>query len=147
MSLDRTKFSRITVNTDEDDDVVIHAGARPEPEAASADQGVSAEGTLNGTVDEDVPEDGLAEEVPTEGRETVAHAPTECAAAPGAPVDRDPSSRRAVRDTKPVQSKIDYRETTAEDLDSAPMSLMQKIIIVLAALAVVAIIAYIAFVR
>ena len=31
MSLDETKFSRITVTSDDEDDVVIHAGARPEP--------------------------------------------------------------------------------------------------------------------
>lgn len=101
MAQDETKFSHITVTSDDEDDVVIHAGLRsttppapavatPEPEAAPVLE--------------------------------------------PAPEPPAPEARR----------KDDYRETTAEDLESEPMSLMQKALIAIAVVLVVAVAAYIA---
>lgn len=146
VSIDRTKFSRITVTSDEDD-VVIHAGARPEPATAPENDDAFAEhapeggmpggeaGTDGDELEEEAPLDAPGDPARTE-RETV----------PGAP-DRVPSAERAARAATSAKPDAAYRETTAEDLESAPMSLMQKIIIALAALAVVAIVAYIVLVR
>ena len=144
MSLDRTKFSRITVTSDEDDDVVIYAGVRSEPLSAPADE-PSAE-DLPGDeafnaheVDEEVCEDTASSDVLADD-ELV-----EYKKAAGTLTDRDSSPKRAAQKAASAQPDTGYRETTAEDLASSPMSLMQKIIIAVAALAVLAIVVYIAF--
>lgn len=116
MALDDTRFSHITVTDDEDDDVVIHAGARP----------VAAGGAARNEAPAPAPED---------------------------PRDADPAAARAGEQAAPADppssSKAgkEYRETTAEDLEAGPMSLMQKVIIVVAVLLVIAFAVYYMFLR
>ena len=138
VSLDRTRFSRITVTSDEDDEVVIHAGAR-------------AESTLPATEDDDA-RCGEAIGGDMAGGDTSSDVPaaeeqTKRTVAADAPKEHDSSSDRPVRKTEFVGSDASSHKTTADDLELAPMSLMQKIIIILAGLAVVAIVVYIALMR
>ena len=146
VSIDRTKFSRITVTSDEDDDVVIHAGARPEPATAPVGDARAEHAPEGGMPGDEAGIDGsaLEEEAPRDAPDDPAR--TERAAASDSS-ERVPSAERAARAATSAKPNEGYRETTAEDLESAPMSLMQKIIIVLAVLAVIAIVAYIALVR
>ena len=113
MALDDTRFSHITVTADDEDDVVIHAGARPEPAARPA-------AGPAGSQDEERPR----------------------------PVEAPEGERRPAQPSVPASSADKgYRETTAEDLEGSPMSLMQKAIIVIAALFVVGFVAYYLFLR
>lgn len=112
MSLDETKFSRIAVTNDDEDDVVIHAGARPEPAQQPASSGGS-------------PQDGALPDEPDAQRPDESEAASISAAPAGG--------------KKPDKG---YRETTAEDLEPVPMSLTQKVVIVLAALLIVGAVAY-----
>lgn len=112
MSLDETKFSRIAVTNDDEDDVVIHAGARPEPAQQPASSG--------GSPQDDALSDGLDAQRPDEPE--------------AAPASAAPAGGR-----KPDKG---YRETTAEDLEPLPMSLTQKVVVALAALLIVGAVAY-----
>lgn len=112
MSLDETKFSRIAVTNDDEDDVVIHAGVRPEPVPQPASSGGSPhDDALSGTSDSPRPDEPEA-------------APASAAPAGGKKPDKG------------------YRETIAEDLEPVPMSLTQKVVLAVAALLIVGAVAY-----
>ena len=106
------KYSFITVETDDDDDVVIQAGA---PVAEARPATVSAPAPVVAPAPEPV---------------------AEPAPAPAPVVEPAPVARQAKK------GKDAYRETTLEDLESAPMGTMQKVIIAVAILAVVAFAVY-----
>lgn len=127
MSLDQTKFSRITVTDDEEDDVVIHAGMRPAPTSPSSSSGVAP-------IDDGSDGESKTQADQQQNREK----------APASAKSETPRS-----DASPNSPKADksYHETTAEDLKATPMSLTQKIVIVLAALLIIAFIAYVMFMR
>ena len=107
------EFSHITVTADDDDDVVIQAGAVEEP---------AAEELVDEATAEDVGDavEGVAEEDPALPEQGAEVPPTADAKAQGKAGDAS------------------YHETTLEDLESAKMSTTQKVIIVVAVLGVIA---------
>lgn len=117
MASDEKKFSHITVTSD-DDDVVIQAGVRSSDTAP----------------DDEVVVDEVVE--PQADNEAV---PESSSTSRG---DADETDRGDV-----AASDTSYRETTAEDLEVEPMSLMQKVIIGVALVAIVAFVAYYVFLR
>ena len=124
---DDKKYSFITVSADDDDDVVIQAGI---PAAATV-----VEPELE---PEPVPEPEPAEDFAPEPEPAPAAEPlVESAPAPAPAVAAAPSAG--------AKQKSGYRETTLEDLDSAPMGTTQKVIIVAAVLGVLAFVAYYLF--
>lgn len=117
MAAAEPKFSHITVTADDEDDVVIQAGARStRPEAEEAPR----------------PEAPAPRRVGASAGESAGEAAHERAEAPA------PASKG---------KQDDYRETTLDDLKAAPMSPMQKVILALAGVGVVLIVAYCLFMR
>ncbi|HIW75416.1 MULTISPECIES: SURF2 Surfeit locus protein 2 [Gordonibacter] len=118
---DEKAFSHITVSADDEDDVVIVAGARPASRASG-------------------------EVRPAAG---AAAAPTPVAAAPEpepAPTIA-PAPDPAPAASPSRQPKEDVSETTLEDLKGEPMPLTQKIVIAVAALLIVSFAVYYFFLR
>lgn len=126
---DDKRFSHITVNAGEDDDVVIQAGAY-----APAFQ-VQAE---------------AAEEVPADQAQWEAEAPageSEPAYEPEpepahAPAHVAPQHAAAHAPERAARPADDYNEQTLEDLDAGPMSGMQKAVLAGVAIIIVAAIVY-----
>ena len=112
MAAGEPKFSHITVTPDDEDDVVIEAGARPSRSATPA---------------------------APRAEEPVA-APVEAPKAPAAP--EAPARAEADDAPKKRAKDADYQETTIDDLKAAPMPLAQKIVLALAAVGVIAIAVY-----
>lgn len=121
MISDDAKYSHIAVSSDDEDDVVIHAGIRSDGERAAVsrtdeerDDGELRSRSENGAEDAS-PDEGVAgEEAP------------------------------AGRGSHPADS---FRETTEEDLAHTSMSTMQKTIIAVALLVVVGFVIYYSFLR
>lgn len=111
------EFSHITVTADDDDDVVIQAGA------------VDAAGDAEAEVDKTVVED--ADGAP----EAFAEGVVESDSAPDAPEAADAEAHPA---SQARANDAGYHETTLDDLESTKMSTTQKVIIVLAVLGVIA---------
>ena len=111
---DATGFTHITVSTDDDDDVVIQAGIADDPAEAPAVPEPAG------------PAEGAEAEVPAAVAE-VAVAESAAAEAAEAPA---PAPAPRLDDG--------YRETTLEDIQSAPMSSTQKVVIVVALLGIIA---------
>ena len=129
MTGDAQKFSHISVASDDEDDVVIEAGA---PRFRSYGEGEPAAQPAG---------DGAAS------------AANKTAAAGGGEGSSEPPSRastpapeRAAKADKPAKASAParkgYEETTLEDLESAKMSGMQKGIIAVALIGIVAFIVY-----
>lgn len=131
---DDLKFTHISVTSDEDEDVVIQAGA---PSAAPATSGVSSPAVKQ------VTEPQAA--VTPEARATpvtempVASKPASAAAPQPAP---KPASAAA---SKTAKKKDGYHETTLEDIESVKMSGTQKAVIAVAVLAIIAFVVYYVF--
>ena len=131
-------FKHIAVTSDVDDDVVIHAGVkRPLDEGlAAADAAKSLEGEANATSSQPMQQPSQ----PVESSQ-----PNEAAPMRSEEHDESAASRTA-KGSAVVHDG--YRETTLDDLKSAPMSSMQKGIIVFAVLAIaVAVVYYMMFMR
>lgn len=111
------EFSHITVTADDDDDVVIQAGA--------VDETGEGESVIEEIVVEDG--DGAPEAFAEDAAEFDSAADEPEASGAGAP-----SASRARADD------AGYHETTLDDLESSKMSTTQKVIIVLAVLGVIA---------
>ncbi len=132
------KYSFITVGTDDDDDVVIQAGApacQPagfEPESAAD----LAEPEVEPAWEPEPALDLEPELAPAE----------DLGAAPEPEPEPEPALKAAPApvSAKP-KAKDGYRETTLEDLESAPMGSTQKLIIGIAVLGIAAFVAYYLF--
>ena len=112
MAAGEPKFSHITGTPDDEDDVVIEAGARPSRSAAPAAR--RAEGPVAASVE--APPAPAAPEAP-------------------ARAEADDAPKKRAKDAG-------YQETTIDDLKAAPMPLAQKIVLALAAVGVIAIAVY-----
>ena len=131
MTGDAQKFSHISVASDDEDDVVIEAGA---PRSRSYGEGESVSQPAR-------------DEAPARA------AATEATAADGGEGSSEPPSRaftpapeRAAKADKPAKASASarkgYEETTLEDLESTKMSGMQKGIIAVALIGIAAFIVY-----
>ena len=131
MTGDAQKFSHISVASDDEDDVVIEAGA---PRSRSYGEGESAS-------------QPAGDEAPARA------AATEAAEADGGEGSSEPPSRastpapeRAAKADKPAKASAParkgYEETTLEDLEGTKMSGMQKGIIAVALIGIAAFIVY-----
>ena len=126
------KFSRITVTSDADDDVVIQAGAYPRetPEEAS---GEAARKRVARAADDVSTADGGG------GADAEALEPR---VSPGASEGGAGTAGASVGSSDPAHGKDAYRETTLADLEGAKMPTMQKAIIAVAVLLVLAFAVY-----
>ena len=131
MTGDAQKFSHISVTSDDEDDVVIEAGA---PRSRSYGEGESTS-------------------QPARDEATARAAATEATAADGGEGPSEPPSRastpapeRAAKADKPAKASAParkgYEETTLEDLEGTKMSGMQKGIIAVALIGIAAFIVY-----
>lgn len=131
MTGDAQKFSHISVASDDEDDVVIEAGA---PRSRSYGEGEPAAQPSG--------DEAAASEVPIEAAE-----------AAGGEGSSEPPSRastsapeRAAKADKPAKASAParkgYEETTLEDLEGTKMSGMQKGIIAVALIGIAAFIVY-----
>ena len=131
MTGDAQKFSHISVASDDEDDVVIEAGA---PRSRSYGEGESAS-------------------QPARDEAAASAAATEATAADGGEGSSEPPSRastpapeRAAKADKPAKASAParkgYEETTLEDLEGTKMSDMQKGIIAVALIGIAAFIVY-----
>ena len=137
MTGDAQKFSHISVASDDEDDVVIEAGAPRsrsygEGEPAAQPAGDEATSAANKTAAADGGE-GFAD----------------CASTGAAPAERvsTPAPERAAKADKPARkasapARKGYEETTLADLEDTKMSGMQKGIIAVALIGIVAFIVY-----
>ena len=120
-------FSHITVTPAEEDDFVINAGvAKPDERAAKAQPLPADEANLRAV--------SASESQGAERLESRS-----------APKEQQPIEARSARSTRgKARSKVasEYHETTLEDLDSGPMSLTQKIVIVAAILCLIGAVTY-----
>lgn len=122
---DEKAFSHITVSADDEDDVVIVAGARPASRASGEVR-------------------PAAEVAPAPAPTPVAAAPEPEPAPTAAPA---PEPEPAPAASASRQPKEDVSETTLEDLKGEPMPLTQKIVIAVAALLIVSFAVYYFFLR
>ena len=131
MTGDAQKFSHISVASDDEDDVVIEAGA---PRSRSYGEGEPAAQPSG--------DEAAASEVPIEaaeaaGGEGSSEPPSRACA---------PAPERSVKADKPAKASVParkgYEETTLEDLEGTKMSGMQKGIIAVALIGIVAFIVY-----
>ena len=120
MASDDSKFSHITVHADDDGEFVIQAGIPAHAPAESAEPE-----SVASTVAESEP-GGASADAPAVEQEIV------------------PDEAAGQGERKKAGSK-EYRETTADDLEAAPMSGMQKAIIAVALLCVFGSVAYYMF--
>lgn len=130
MTGDAQKFSHISVASDDEDDVVIEAGAPRsrsygEGESASQPAGDEATSAANKTAAAD-------------GGEGPSESPSRAST---------PAPERAAKADKPARktsapARKGYEETTLEDLESTKMSGMQKGIIAVALIGIAAFIVY-----
>ena len=131
MTGDAQKFSHISVASDDEDDVVIEAGA---PRSRSYGEGESASQPSGDEAAASEVATGAAEAGGGEGSSEPS--PQACA----------PASERAAKAGKPAKASAStrkgYEETTLEDLESTKMSSMQKGIIAVALIGIVAFIVY-----
>ena len=128
MTGDAQKFSHISVASDDEDDVVIEAGA---PRSRSYGEGESASQPAG----DEAPARAAATEA--DGGEGSSEPPSRAST---------PAPERAAKADKPAKASAParkgYEETTLEDLESTKMSGMQKGIIVVALIGIAAFIVY-----
>lgn len=164
-------FSHITVSSDEEEDFVIEAGVRSDArfddvrdeadevedagadEAGGACEAACADARLDVGEDEAAARGVLADESEALDDEELAAGEEEAGCEEdGAQPQRSDQPQRQKRSEQQRRSssthstaggeESSYRETTMEDLESAPMSTMQKAIVVVALLAIVAAVVY-----
>lgn len=137
MTGEAQKFSHISVASDDEDDVVIEAGAprfRSYGEGESAAQSAGDEAAASAANKTSVVDggEGFAD------RASAGAAPAERVSAP--------APERAAKADKPATASASarkgYEETTLEDLESTKMSGMQKGIIAVALIGIAAFIVY-----
>lgn len=131
MTGDAQKFSHISVASDDEDDVVIEAGA---PRSRSYGEGEPAAQPSG--------DEAAASEVPIEAAEAAGgEGPSESPSRASTP-----APERAAKADKPAKASAParkgYEETTLEDLEGTKMSGMQKGIIAVALIGIVAFIVY-----
>ena len=137
MTGDAQKFSHISVASDDEDDVVIEAGA---PRSRSYGEGESASQLAR-------------DEAPSAANKTAAadggEGLADRASSGVAPAERasTPAPERAAKADKPARkasasARKGYEETTLEDLEGTKMSGMQKGIIAVALIGIAAFIVY-----
>ena len=131
MTGDAQKFSHISVASDDEDDVVIEAGA---PRSRSYGEGESASQSAG---DEAPARAAANKTAAADGGEAPSESPSRAST---------PAPERAVKADKPAKASAParkgYEETTLEDLESAKMSGMQKGIIAVALIGIAAFIVY-----
>ena len=129
MTGDAQKFSHISVASDDEDDVVIEAGA---PRSRSYGEGESAARPAG-----DKATSAANKTAATDGGEGPSEPPSQACA---------PAPERAAKADKPATASAStrkgYEETTLEDLESTKMSGMQKGIIAVALIGIAAFIVY-----
>lgn len=138
MTGDAQKFSHISVASDDEDDVVIEAGA---PRSRSYGEGESVSQPAR---DEAPAHAAATEATAADGGEGLAdRASSGVASAERAST---PAPERAAKADKPAKASAParkgYEETTLEDLESTKMSGMQKGIIAVALIGIAAFIVY-----
>lgn len=131
MTGEAQKFSHISVASDDEDDVVIEAGA---PRVRSYGEGVSAAQPAG----DEAAASAANKTSVVDGGEGFA----DRASAGAAPAERvsTPAPERAAKADKPARKG--YEETTLADLEDTKMSGMQKGIIAVALIGIVAFIVY-----
>lgn len=132
MTGDAQKFSHISVASDDEDDVVIEAGA---PRSRSYGEGESVSQPAR---DEALARAAATEATAADGGEGPSESPSRAST---------PAPERAVKADKPARktsapARKGYEETTLEDLESTKMSGMQKGIIAVALIGIAAFIVY-----
>ena len=132
MTGDAQKFSHISVASDDEDDVVIEAGA---PRSRSYGEGESASRPAG---DEAPARAAATEAAEADGGEGSSEPPLRVST---------PAPERAAKADKPARkasapARKDYEETTLADLEDTKMSGMQKGIIAVALIGIVAFIVY-----
>lgn len=132
MTGDAQKFSHISVASDDEDDVVIEAGA---PRSRSYGEGESASQPAGG---EAAGSAAATEAAEADGGEGPSESPSRAST---------PAPERAAKADKPARktsapARKGYEETTLEDLEGTKMSGMQKGIIAVALMGIVAFIVY-----
>ena len=131
MTGDAQKFSHISVASDDEDDVVIEAGA---PRSRSYGEGEPA---AQAAGDEATGSAAATEAAEADGGEGPSESPTRAST---------PAPERAAKADKPAKTSAParkgYEETTLEDLEGTKMSGMQKGIIAVALIGIVAFIVY-----
>ena len=131
MTGDAQKFSHISVASDDEDDVVIEAGA---PRSRSYGEGESAAQPAR---DEAAARAAATEAAEADGGEGSSEPPSRAST---------PAPERAAKADKPATASASarkgYEETTLEDLESTKMSGMQKGIIAVALIGIAAFIVY-----
>lgn len=129
MTGDAQKFSHISVASDDEDDVVIEAGA---PRSRSYGEGESAARPAG-----DKATSAANKTAAADGGEGPSEPPSRAST---------PAPERAVKADKPATASAStrkgYEETTLEDLESTKMSGMQKGIIAVALIGIAAFIVY-----
>lgn len=131
MTGDAQKFSHISVASDDEDDVVIEAGA---PRFRSYGEGESASQPAG---DEAAARAAATEATAVDGGEGSSESPSRAFT---------PAPERAAKADKPAKASAParkgYEETTLEDLEGTKMSGMQKGIIAVALIGIAAFIVY-----
>ena len=131
MTGDAQKFSHISVASDDEDDVVIEAGA---PRSRSYGEGESASQPAG---DEALARAAATEATAADGGEGSSEPPSRAST---------PAPERSVKADKPAKASAParkgYEETTLEDLEGTKMSGMQKGIIAVALIGIAAFIVY-----
>lgn len=112
-------FSHITVSADDDDDIVIQAGAVEAPGAVQVEEVDEAETVA----------------VAPEPEEPAEPAEPEPVSELEPPAELEEPARRAAPAAPPADG---YRETTLEDIESSKMTTAQKAVIVVALLGIAA---------
>ena len=131
MTGDAQKFSHISVASDDEDDVVIEAGA---PRSRSYGEGEPA---AQAAGDEATGSAAATEAAEADGGEGPSESPSRAST---------PAPERAAKADKPAKTSAParkgYEETTLEDLEGTKMSGMQKGIIAVALIGIAAFIVY-----
>ena len=131
MTGDAQKFSHISVASDDEDDVVIEAGA---PRSRSYGEGESVSQPAR---DEALARAAATEATAADGGEGSSESPSRAFT---------PAPERAAKADKPAKASAParkgYEETTLEDLEGTKMSGMQKGIIAVALIGIAAFIVY-----
>ena len=121
---DEKTFSHITVSADDEDDVVIHAGARTTSHSADSAFDAVEPASVKTTVHPFTDDDGNDE-------------PDEVLV--DAPIDEE--------EPRVAQGDEAFRETRLDDLEAAPMSSLQKGILIAALLLIAGFAVYYIFMR